>query len=198
MATASDDFNRANSPNLGANWTQLNALDISIDTNEAVNLNVGGSAQLCWNLATNTFGADQFSQWTIRAVPPGSFIYVIVRASGSAGGGDEGHYDLRTDLTNTTIRKTINTVGTQLQDCGVGFSVGDVMRLEIRGNVLKAYKNGVQIGTDQASGSELASGQPGIRMFDASVSADNWSGGDLDPLPASGIPFTTMIDAKRI
>lgn len=184
MATASDDFNRANGP-LGSNWVAMNGFPADITSNQVAGI---GSTQspVYWAEATTNFTDDHSSQVEARAFTAGSaFAYALVRCSGIDATANR--YVLRTDGTTTTIRKVINGTDTQLLDCGTGASVGDIIKLKIIGNTLTAYKNGSQIGT-VASGGEITTGQPGFSVFDAGA-IDNWSASDEVADPTGGISF---------
>jgi len=191
MASATDDFNRANADPISGNWTTANSSSCALTSNQAQGNVAFGRQDEYWNAAT--FGNDQYSQIRVRTVSSGTlFVYAIVRLSDSIE--NQGYY-LRTDGATLKIFKQIAGVFTELQDCGVTTTNGDIIKLTIQGNTLRAYKNGAQVGTDQASGGELLSGRTGFAIFETGA-LDDWEGGDL--VIAAGTPFFTTIGAKRI
>lgn len=173
MASASDDFNRANEiPITTGNWTSPNSSSSNLVSNQ-IQGTVSVRSDMYWNPAT--FGADQYSQIRVRSVSAGAqYVYAAVRMSE----GPDNAYFLRTDGAELLIIKAISGVFTTLQNCGVTIANGDIIKLAVFGNTLRAFNNGVQVGTDQASGGDLTSGRTGFSTFDEST-LDDWEGGDF-------------------
>lgn len=166
----SDDFNRADANDLGANWTDLTG-GMRIVSNTARSENAGAYNWSYWS--ANSWNADQTSQITYIGSPD---CGPIVRAADAAGGGDG--YMLMTHATNGfRIYRRDNGGFTLLQDIGNSVANSDTSKLEITGSTLKAYKNGAQIGTDQSDGT-YSSGSAGIyNVGDTSVTGvDDWVG----------------------
>lgn len=67
---------------------------------------------------------------------------VIVRADGT----DNDFWMVQTDGTNTAIYQRVGSVYTQRATVVNSFTTGDVLRVDVIGNVFSAYKNDVSLG----------------------------------------------------
>jgi hypothetical protein len=177
---ASDDFNRANNPNLGSNWSVLgtsaaNRFDIQSNGISAID--------------TVSFHSDRYSaitwpdnQWSeakiitfptqgggpmVRGITTGSAKTLYLGQAGTAG---------------SVIAKWLNNVRTEVAVSFTNtFSINDIARIEVEGTALRMYKNGslVLSGTD----SSITSGQPGIFIelhnSTSAVLYDDWAGGNF-------------------
>lgn len=197
MATASDDFERADETPLAGNWTQYggggtsNRFNLSGGVVVAPN-STTDDCNATWN--QTSFGADQFSEAKLTVTGGGGNgqgVGLVVRsdsaAQAPAGADKHSHYRVTLDhaATNNVQLQCFNA-GTPrtLQTVTQAWTNGDTIRLEITGYVLSVKINGAAAFTtfdDSASGSKLASGQPGISNStnDTSPSFNDWAGGDL-------------------
>ena len=168
---ATDDFNRADASTLGTNWT-LSKNTWGIDTNRAKPTAVD-NCRAFWN--ADTFGNDQYSQ--AKVVSATNYFGVVVRCSGS--GGTENNYHWVAGTGFTGINKVINGSETQLQALDALSTDNDVIRLEVSGTTLQAYRNGSTYGTS-VTDSAVASGSAGLFGFAAVTPfLDDWEGGNL-------------------
>jgi hypothetical protein len=171
-----DNFNRANSNTLGSGWASpagRNGLGI-------VNNQCNGANGTGFSYRTETFTNNQYATINPKAVISGSrFVAVGVRMGGANGQG----YYMKTDGRDSRIIK-ISATGTEttLQTLtGVGFTEygNDVMSLQVVGNILKGFKNGIQVSLDQTD-NDIAGGHPGASTNpDNGCSFDNFEGGGL-------------------
>jgi hypothetical protein len=186
-----DTFNRANNTSLGSGW----AVPSGRVSCGIVNLYYTPGGQVCvpyncgqangtngrgFNYRTETFGNDQYAEVIPKATLPGfRYVYAGVRMGGAMG---EGYY-AKTDGANTWLVK-INNSGTEttLQTLtNVNFQEygNDRMKIQVVGNVLKVFKNGVQVSLDLIDNS-IASGHPGVSVTpDNNCSFDSFEGGGL-------------------
>jgi hypothetical protein len=180
MATAADDFNRADAGTLGANWTDQKG-SIDLVSNQAKT--VTSSEE--YSYYSGSFAADQYSQAVAAGVSTNPVLGVTVRASAASpsanfyglllrgtGGGALGLY------------KVVNGSTTQLESIAQTLAVNDTAKIVAQGNRIKGYKNGAQIGSDQ-SDAGIATGNPGLYISqNAGLNAiwDNWEGGDFAEL----------------
>lgn len=166
--SVSDNFNRADAGTLGANWTQLEG-QLGIVSNWAGGTAAPGGYQ--WAVYSGTtWGADQSSEIKNDRVAGGAGP--IVRAQAGVSG-----YFLLCNVGPCYIYRRDSGSFTLLQTLGASAVNGDTLKLEITGTTLRAYKNGVQIGTDQdatASGGAITGGSPGI-----AADSQGGAGGDL-------------------
>jgi hypothetical protein len=182
VATASDDFNRANAATLGANWTQAkgDSARHGILGNQA---DANGAADCGDYYSATAFGGDQFSQATVVAV---ASLLQAVTVRGITSGVNRDRYNGGHDFNDTgnkrhRIYKYVGGVWTSLgAHASEDLTAGHVARLEAVGTGLDLKINGVsKVATTDAS---LASGQPGLYSVHGVADVamwDDWSGGDL-------------------
>jgi hypothetical protein len=196
---ASDDFNRANSGDLGANWLSLRpgwaTADLTSNTVHAADTSQEQSER--W-AGSGTFSDDQYSKLTLATGSRGwdtsdYRIGVIVRADSATDAGRDFYAlmmlndaDIGVACT-TRIVKMLNGTESTLSTTTTTWADGDTISLEVvtsGGNaVLTAYKNDVAISalnvTD--SSSPFTTGKPGLYIRGSSTRpvGDNWSGGDV-------------------
>jgi hypothetical protein len=190
MAAVTDDFNRADGTGLGANWTYLTAGgDFKILSNQAEPTGFGAVAQCVYT--GTAFGADQYAQAKM-AVNPYQWG-VMARTKDQSAGGTAGQgYQVRGgDSISLDIKILVTIAGgsaTVLQSTAVTADVGDTLRIEVQGSTVRAYKNGVQVGSDQSDATYASGGGPGIEGGYAGFDGfDDFAGGDLGGAPASSI-----------
>jgi hypothetical protein len=201
---ATDDFNRANSTGLGANWT-AGALS---DT-----LNVNANACVPAVLPGN----DCYYAYTGITWPNDHYAQIKVTVTSTGGGGVGGGVAVRRTGDGTTRYRAVvdhaasNNVSLDRFLSGAyqnlalytsAWTDGDVLRLEAQGSSLRVYRNGTQIGTTFTD-ANIASGSPGID-YSSSVSAltmDDWEGGDLTGGPTTNTrtatPVTVSLQSTR-
>ena len=185
MGVVLDNFNRADSGSLGANWTEVvSTFTVSgyqISSNVA-NPKVSGTHQCAIYTGAGPFGSDQYAQ-SVGAGSPYSWG-IVVRMSSSGNG-----YLLSTPQSGTPLIMGIvndGAVGALQTISGVGVGVGDIIKFVAQGSTLRAYKNGSQIGTDQVD-TTYTNGYPGIwGVFTGFDEHDNFEGGDLVVVPSGG------------
>lgn len=195
MASASDNFNRADSGTLGANWGAISTLSgFKIVSNQAVQATTGSNGGNRYTAVT--FGNDQFSQITIAA-DPNNFNYggpCIRAASGAITYYGAGFDSFNSGNTRQRIWKVVATTWTSLAaSSSVNIAQNDVVYLQAVGNALTMKVNGSTVLT--ATDSAIASGQPGFQSrspgnqatFDDWSAADIVSGNLLHPASMSGI-----------
>ena len=171
-----DSFTRADVGTLGPNWTTMAGFAVaSITSNAAIN-NVASSGYSFSYYNAQKFSADQFSQATYNSSPT-SYDGVGVRVAT----GDNGYWFLCPTGTSYLIKRVAGAQ-TTLTSGFTSCATNDVVRIEVVGTQITAYKNGVQVST--ASDSALTSGVPGISLYNSgtpSGSIQNFVGGNLRP-----------------
>jgi hypothetical protein len=208
-----DDFNRADG-GLGSNWTTpTGANAFAIDTNRAIG-NIGGFEWVGANYTGATFSNDQSAQVKFDfngSTSSNGIMDVHVRASNSA----RTYYFLQVNCAgNWYVGRQVTGTETILFDFNdfpaVVFADDDVGKLEVSGSgasiVVKAYRNGVQIGTDYSDTSGgIDSGNPGIALFNLGTGGgsgtpviDDFAAADLGGSPdgnaePSGVSATSAL-----
>jgi hypothetical protein len=178
MATQSDAFTRADSGNLGANWTDVSA-GFSIASNAAYAA-VGLESIAVWNSGVTNFTDDHFSEATASGIGGDVYVGVVVRGQGSWGGGTASGYAVISNNASADIRKFVNSSYTVLQPGLAAITNGQVVKLSVEGTTLRAYVAGAQVGTDEdISASPITGGQPGIFSYNGGGTLDNWTGEDI-------------------
>jgi hypothetical protein len=195
----SDNFDRANSNNAGSNWTSIQGFVDILSNTLVQDTSSTYETENIW--AGNTFDADQYSQATLASTPAFAEAGgVIVRASGKQG--TRTLYIYSADNNGKgKIDKVINGTSTNLTQNLSAISQGDVIKLQIIGSTLTAYKNGVLQAT--VTDSSIPSGQPGIFIYSLlhqATKLDNWSGNNIvsvtpapAPAPAPVTPPPTLV-----
>jgi hypothetical protein len=192
---ATDNFNRADSTDLGASWDVVPGESNCQIVANAVRAGVGGGADCSESYNGVTWPNDQYSQIVIVSLSD-RFVGPVVRASTSA----NTLYLVECATTNIYLYKVVSASGTLLVNYSGTVSVGDIIRLEAQGTTLRVFQNGTQrISTTDTS---IASGRAGIHInlpgsqFDTAV-LDNWEGGDFST-GGGGPLFGKLINNPRI
>jgi hypothetical protein len=179
MTTVSDSFDRADSTDLGGNWSSSFPAELQIVSN-ALRYSSGSYSGKIWN--ANTFTGNQFAQLTLvqrqsNDWSPGPCIRAV-----------------NTDANKSGYYITISSSGqfrlyrnsSEIYESGTGqFANGDVMRIEDRGGgSIVVMKNGVDHYTAYTDGTPLTGTYIGIEGYVYSSGGttfivDDWSGGDL-------------------
>jgi hypothetical protein len=185
---ATDDFNRADAANLGANWT-AGIGPMQILSNQATWGSGPGSGTdagetytgggVVWPnnqygqiaiSGTATTGAETGIGIILRYLNSNNFYRIIVNGEAS---------------NNITVAKIASGSYSVITSRTQAWTGGDTFKAEIQGTTIKVYRNGVQLGAD-ISDSSVASGDVG--MFYSStaflIRADNFEGGDFAPVGA--------------
>lgn len=178
---ASDDFNRADSADLGTNWDVISGSTgpLNVNNNQARwNINVDDGSEV-YNGGI-TWPDDQYSEADIIGSSGSTGVGFGVCVRGSLG---TNFYRIVVGVgaaTDLEIGKFISAAYTVL---GVavasGWVSGDRLRTEIAGSTLSMYKNGSLVTT--RTDTSITTGKPGLAyssLMDA-ARADNWAGGDL-------------------
>jgi hypothetical protein len=178
-------------------WQQQNLDSITLNRN-------GSGSVVASGINTNdtmayrndqAFGADQWSRAKIGGtyVSQTNYAEVGVRLAGTTAATAKG-YTLFTDTVagggagHCGFALYFNSgVSVVLASLAVTYSVGDEMMLWMRGTVLYAYKNGVQVGSYDTVGDTnkvTSGGAPGLGVsnYGATPTAllSNWEGGDTE------------------
>lgn len=174
---ATDNFTRANSGSLGANWTeQIHGLQIS--SNHATPVVSLTYQFVFWN--ADVFNNDQYSELTISnfdgsAGQDGP----TVRASGTAGSAQ--NYFMLCDLPNGRTQfyyyhgGTFTQIGTNIT---TAWANGDIAHLEVSGTTFTLKRNGTTIGTE--TDSNIGSGSAGFELRNpTNDTASLWTGGNV-------------------
>lgn len=178
---ATDNFNRANNVDLGANWTPLFG-ELKIITNEAAQDAGDGGVRLeHWN--ADAFTSDHYSQAVYRS----GVVGPAVRLQET----DNGYYT-RISTGAKRMYRFDNGTATELQtmDAAVGGASGEVYKMTIEGTTIKVFKNAVQIGTNQTDAT-YSGGASGVHV-EGTGALDDWEGDNMGAAPARPSQLTTL------
>src|SRR4051812_44375737 len=139
----------------------------------------------------DAFAADQYAQVVVKAVAStAAYAEAMVRSAGNAG--TFSGYTFYTDGVNGAghTELAVFSAGTPTVLCNfspaAAFATGDVLKMQVVGNVITCYKNGVVLvpstGGTSVTNSTLASGSAGLGCFWGAGSAptfDDWEGGNV-------------------
>jgi hypothetical protein len=158
-----DDFDRADSATLGANWTELDS-GVGIANNRALGTQTSYTYQ--WAVYSGiSWNDDHTSQCVVGAASGTTFDDgPIVRAASV--GGTDGYYAMYHGGGLRRLYRRDNGGFSLLQNMDAAVSSGQTIKLEATGSTLKYFVAGGQIGTDQGDGT-YATGRPGICLSSA-------------------------------
>lgn len=196
MASASDNFNRADNLDLGANWDSILS-SAQIVGNEVRVTTAGSAASEVYNAFSPT--NDQECRVTIVTnTGTNAFIGATVRSADTP---TNTHYHGISEANaaeTSRIRKIVAGVVTQLAtENATTWVAGDVVTIGVVGTALTLYRNGTSVLT--ATDGDIASGKGGLYMFNdsadlATVELDTWevtdgsfsgSGGGIGNIPGN-------------
>lgn len=187
---ATDDFNRADNADLGANWTiQSGQAALQIVSNRAVPSNNFSDCGEIW--VADSFSDDQYSESVVTALhssaPAETGIGPIVRGSTSVAS----YYAVVVNSTAAnpwTLAKRVTGTYSDLHDGLDLFANGDTVRLEVSGTTLTVKRNGSTIYT--TTDPSVTTGRPGIWYSSAASdeAVDSWAGGDLVTAAITQLP----------
>ena len=129
-----DSFNRANSNNLGGNWSQASIAGIAairVNANQASDLLITGQA--FWNAAGSTFGAKQGAAFTFANAPV-SGTTLILKATGGTANAPQSFIRVRYTAGSVRVEVTTNSGGSYQ-------SLGQFTATPASGNTLLAVAN---------------------------------------------------------
>jgi hypothetical protein len=170
---ATDDFNRADSGSLGANWS---AFSVSVSSPSIVS-----------NAAQDTGGNDSGAIYSAATFPADQWAQVV-RTGGDGGGvvvrgaTPRTWYSIHIEGTfgasaNLLFAKFLVGAFTSISSQTVTFNSGDTLYGEIQSTTLLAKRNGSALGTSTTD-SSIGSGKAGIFGFGAYI-ADDFAAGDF-------------------
>lgn len=181
MATFADDFNRANSTDLGAGWVEVSG-DWSVSSNQLSPGSAGGVVIL--RAATAMATNDHSVQVTIAATTAASHG---VWARGNSSGSLTSGYLWRNDGSAWNLFSVVGGSFTSIASYAAAAVAGDVAKLQVVGSAITAYVNGVQrasvTDTAVAAGTSV-----GIRSeSSAAIKFDDFSAADFSSGATLGI-----------
>jgi hypothetical protein len=163
-ANASDNFNRDDSSSCGTDWDAIVGV---LDTNGSAIQVDAGSGSNAFNAcgykeSTVNFTDDQCAELTVTANDGvGKYASVAVHITGTGATAD--WYAYMADSTDGLLQEITDGVGANLDTGLGGVTAGDEIAIEWVSGTLKAYLNGVEVGS--ASDSTITSGQPGMAIY---------------------------------
>jgi hypothetical protein len=173
---ASDNFNRANSSDLGTSWDVIPTLAAcQVASNVAALSTTSIDCAESYNGVT--WPDDQYSQLTLPTLGSGSDGGPCARVSISAAT----FYIADTTSSNMRLMRVISGSWTELTAFGSGATAGDIIRIEVQSTTLKYFQNGTQ--RLSTTDSNITSGRAGLLLYavddPAAITGDNWEGGSL-------------------
>ncbi|MEU9436585.1 hypothetical protein [Streptomyces sp. NPDC048252] len=179
MAAFSDDFDRANSTDLGAGWVEVSG-DWSIVSNQLSSGSAGGTIIL--RAASAMASNDHSAQVTIAATTSASHG---VWCRGNPSGGLTSGYLWRNDGSSWDLFRVVGGSFTAIGTYAAAAAPGDVAKVQAVGSTITAYVNGVLrvsvVDTDVPTGTSVglrAESVAAIR-FDDFLASDVTAGATL-------------------
>lgn len=185
MTTLSDDFNRANSTNIGAGWTETLG-DYRIDANALQP--VPGAGQSIVITATQLDTVDHYIEATYVDPSGTASKGIIARADA----GPNNYYLLRNNGNDWSLFSAVSGTFTGIGQYVAPAQAGDVARLECIGDQIKAYINGIE--RIAVTNTAVTVGQHvGFRDSDSGTHYDNFTAVDVSAEP-TGRPGARVHD----
>ncbi len=174
----SDDFNRADSGNLGANWTTNS--DVTAIVSNTAKCSSGSSAS--WNYWVGSPGNDQFAEVDV-VTNLGQICSVFVRYDSASP--TNTFYTFRVDDTGADtyqLYKRVSGTYTLLSSLAETFpSYPFRIRIQVKGTALKGqlYSGGSWVDKCTATDAAISAGKFGfsLQRVSSPVAADNFIGG---------------------
>lgn len=183
MATFTDDFNRANSSDLGAGWVEVSG-DWSIISNQ---LSPGASGGTIILRASDAMDSnDNYAQVTIAATTAAS-QGVWCRGNSNISSG----YLWRNDGTTWNLFSVVGGSFTAIASYAAAAAPGDVAKVQAVGSTIKGFVNGIQrvsvtdIGVTTGTSVGIRSESVGALRLDDFAAADVSAGATLTPADAT-------------
>lgn len=180
---ATDNFNRADSLDLGANWTPPAA---GFDPLQIVSNAVRPQTITIFNgeyYSAISWPADQYSECRLIAIPATNGPGPAARMSTT----DQTFYVVNANTGGLQLFRVLAGSVVQIGSSATVPVVGDILRIEAQGTTIRVLLNSVQqISVVDAN---IATGQAGIFVYEATAvtnsQLDEWAGGDF----AGSTPF---------
>ena len=183
MASFTDDFNRANSTDLGANWVEVSG-DWSIVSNQLSPGAAGGTIIL--RAAGAMASSDHYAQVTIAATTTASQgVWCRGNANISQG------YLWRNNGTSWDLFSVVGGSFTVIGTYAAAAAAGDVAKVQAVGSTVKGFVNGIQrlsvTDTNVPTGTSVGirADSAGALRFDDFTAADVTAGATLTPAGAT-------------
>lgn len=197
LTTRTDDFNRANSADLGANWTTVssaNPLEIFSNTVRGTD---GSERAEAWT--ADVFGSQQYSQ--AKLTTASGWFYLLLRIQDMY---YPNYYYARINRDNNEVIITRQYDWTAddppLASTTYTIAATDLVRFEAEGSTLRVKVNGTTILTATDSTNSFPDGRPGIMAIWFAGTApqlDDWEGGEWSA-PTSVTGTLGVTDAKDV
>jgi hypothetical protein len=184
---ATDNFNRANNADVGANWDTINTA-MNISSNKVIYSSINADCGEVYNAVT--WPDDQYSQVVLKTPQASGTNHgfgAICRGDAAA----NTCYRLIASGSGWEVDRVVSGVGTLITNSATPtFADGDVVRLELLGTRWTVKKNGAIF----ASGidTNIATGKAGICYSSTDAAGgflDDWEGGNLVDLGARTANF---------
>lgn len=190
MTALSDDFNRANSTDLGSGWVEVSG-DWSITSNQLSPGAAGGTIIL--RAATPMASNDHYAQVTIAATTAAS-QGVWCRGNTNISNG----YLWRNDGTSWNLFAVVGGGFTIIGTYTAPAAPGDIAKVQAVGTTIKGYVNGIErvsvTDTSVATGTNV-----GIRSESASaLRYDNFAAADITSGTTLALPTATESGAAQL
>jgi len=196
MASFSDNFERADNIDLGANWTpQVAGRDCQIVGGAVEPIGAGSRNEEQYTATTP--GADQFAQITIKAIGSTTVDTACGVLNRAAATGTETFYVARAVLNasgnHTDLGKRVAGAFTSLAgETAITWAANDTLKLTSSGTNFVVYRNSASVVT-LGSESSIAAGGTGVYSFASPQSESqigDFSGGDLFDATTALAPMT--------
>lgn len=167
----------ATGANGGFSWTEVTvAGNMEVQSNHIQPNNSSSNEDRDYRAESDLSTDDMYAKATIGTTATSFDGAVDVRFSSSA----RTHYQSEWGNTFFRISKFIAGSHTILQqNTSLSHSAGDVMEVRVNGSTIQAFRNGVQVGTDQTDTDITGHLRSGLNMWHGNGTWDDFEAGDL-------------------
>ena len=188
---ATDNFNRADSADLGASWDVMTGeTAMKILGNACYPSSVTSDATESYNAVA--FANDQYSQVLVASIGAdgiGAGVGIGLRMATGA----RTYYRVVACLSGSEIAKQVAGTYTQLGTNATAWVIGDTLYVSVSGTTIQVKRNGSNLFS--ATDSAIASGRAGVSHSSnttADSKVDDWDGGDL-AAAVTRVPPTVVV-----
>lgn len=170
MASVSDNFTRADSSSLGANWTSIGDNGGSIVSNQLTLTTVAQSSASMWN-AGGISSADHSSKVTVAAWNLTADYQLLTVYARATAGNNNYRCEVDSDGDWWLSKNIVGSVTDMASGAGLSLNAGDTLEIRCLGTAISAYFNGVLLAS--TTDADIATGAPGFKLRKDTGSAPN-------------------------
>lgn len=178
----------------GFAWSNVAGSNLEIQSN-TLQMEGTGDGDRDYRADTDLSTDDMYAKATVGTLSSGFDCAVAVRFSSSA----RTHYQTEWGANFRRISKFVAGSHTVLTSDGSSNSAGDICEVRVSGSNIQAFRNGVQVLTNQTDTDITGHLRTGLSMYDDASTLDNFEAGDLSAIALDGaVVYTDASDTLSV